>query len=652
MRLKAREHYRDHQVVESSDQMKAPSTETRNMLAKHLTRQDMSFSSDLFNMTDEQHTDVHQVTPKKSKPSAPGPTEEVLVTPEKTKEVNLTRERPMLHRQMETGMNKLRNELAKQLGTMSQVQEAWQKHPSELKSKDRAALQFLRIYQFRFEVIARLAGAADAITKLVPDGKPSAAEGVANPSSPGSAMTGLTQEELNKAAAESMKMEFKDFLAQEFVASQKFWEGDGLCTLDSLRQVQETVLDCATAEEFLQSKKTWQDAEKAIHVCIKGTKVSCDDVVKHLKSMVTEDKRQKKRKQSQDEKEALKKARMEATEKVAEIKSRKAAGAPIPSLFTASVDTLERVGTYAAADLASGREDIWRSPWKLAEKHDALTEALGDAAVQKSLTAWGAQYKRMQIQAKLDTVTVAMQEGKGKEVMAKLFESLTKKDDITDVSSVPGGSGFMSACWLYGSAAELKAVGVLPNHSCMMKLLVSGEVRHIFVRAKDLLGVLYKTKVIESEHDLPSALGHLQGLDAAGLMDLCKSGVNILETTQHKGELLFVPMGWVVVEIANPSVHLFGVRKSFMLRSSKDDYELFMKIVTARGQNTDRMKQIHALMVSDKDKAKPSEKEQGKPAAKAKPAADVAAKQPPPAAPAAPPAPPAASVAEGAAQKH
>ena len=86
MRLKAREHYRDHQVVESSDQMKAPSTETRNMLTKHLTRQDMSFSSDLFNMTDEQHKDVHQVTPKKSKPSAPGPTEGELVTPEKTKE--------------------------------------------------------------------------------------------------------------------------------------------------------------------------------------------------------------------------------------------------------------------------------------------------------------------------------------------------------------------------------------------------------------------------------------------------------------------------------------------------------------------------------------------------------------------------------------
>ncbi|CAE6929570.1 unnamed protein product [Symbiodinium sp. CCMP2592] len=634
MKLRAREHYRDHQVIESSEHMKAPSMETRDMLAKHLNRQDMSFSSDLFNITAEQHKDVHQVTPKKSKPAEPGNTGEAIVTPEKTKEVNLTRERPMLHRQMESGMNKLRNELSKQLGVFTQVQEAWQKHPSELKSKDRAALQFLRIYQFRFEVIARLAGQPDLITKLVPDKlvpDANAAAGVTNPPSPGSVMTGHTQEDLTKAAADSMKMDFQDFLAQEFVISQKFWDGDGICTLDSLRQQQETVLDCATAEEFLASKKTWQDAEKAIHMCVKGSKVSSDDVIKHLKSMIAEDKRQKKRKQTNDEKEALKKARLEATEKVAEIKSRKAAGAAVPSLFTASVDGIDLVQTYAAADLATGRQEIWRSPWKLAEKHEALIEALGDAAVQKSLAAWGAQYKRMQAQTKLDTVTVAMQEGKGKEVMTKLFESLAKKSDVTDVTSVPGGSGFMSACWLYGCAAEIKTVNVLPNHSCMMKLLVSGEVRHIFLRAKGLLGVLYKMKAIDSEHDLMSAIEHLKGLDAQGLLDLCKSGVEILETTQHKGELLFVPVGWVVVEIANPSVHLFGVRKSFMLSSSADDYELFMKIVAARGQNVERMTKIHELMMSDKEKAKPTDKEQAKPAAKqpvAPPAEEVATKQP------------------------
>ena len=209
----------------------------------------------------------------------------------------------------------------------------------------------------------------------------------------------------------------------------------------------------------------------------------------------------------------------------------------------------------------------------------------------------GGQYKRTLAQVKVPCATYAMTADNGKEQISALLSSFLGKDDMVDVSSVAGGAGFMSATWLYGCQADMKSLSHLPNFASMVKVQVSGDVQHMFIEIKSLMKILSKKRGEGGpEHDITAAQTHTLQLDRAGLDALIQKGLQVRVCLLSKNELLYLPMGWIVMEVALPSVHIHGIRKSFFLRSSCEAYKLAVDLVNSQGKNTDRMKQIAALV--------------------------------------------------------
>ena len=587
MRIREKEHYVDNAVIEGSDALRTPTMDQRNMLQQHVGRQEQSFADEFFQMSDVARKDLqagHVVpgTPNKQDPKPP------LTTPEKPpKPVNLVRDRPTLNRMIDTNINKLSGDMKKSLGFYEPVMEKWRNHPSQLKAKDRAALQFLRTVQKRREILAQVTGQPELIEAVAEEANTAA------PGSPKSAMTGQDDAAIKDCCAAKRNRTFKELMETDSLQDHKCWDGElaDLMCLEDMRQLKDKVLDVNTAEAFLQCKQQWTKAEKAAKQLTASFKSAVDDLQKHLKSVIAEDTRAKKREANQKEKEELRKVKQDAQLAAADIKKRKLqADENKCTLFSADFKNVPKVDIIKEDNIANMDGNAWAKPWFM-EQCASLDLTLIETPVQRSLAQWGAQCKKAQA-----TVTFPAQEKHGKEELLALFQKLHPETMRVDVSSVPGGASFSTQCWMYGCVSALKSLATLPNHACLVKAQVAGDVFHVMFQLESLLALFYRKKIIADQHDLMKSIEHLQTLKEEDLDALMRDGARIVQATLKPRQVLYVPTGWLLMEMALPSVHLYGIRKSLFLSPLVKEYGHAIEMSKAGGKNVDRMLTIKKLM--------------------------------------------------------
>ena len=598
MRLNDREHFVENKIVEGSNNIAAPSQETRQMLSKHLQRQDVSFADAHFGMNENQRGDVKTgAAGAKRQPTEASDPE--YDTPKKEKAVVLDRERPALHRQMESGINKLRTDLNKSLQLTEVTAEKYRQHPPDLLASDRAAVAYMRTFQWRLEAAARVAGDLNDIKILVPEKVPKSESepGQAAPPTPGSAMTGHSQIEVTDLIAMKKKMHFVDFLKTERVKESQFWPGeaDDLLPISRLRELQEDVLNATDAKSFIEMKQQWQKAEKAIQGVAKGLKQSSDDVIKHLKSTIAARDRAAKRKQTQEERDALHKVKQEAAEAAAEIKKRRVQAPAAEPLFTADI-AANTVTEKSEGEVKKMSDADWRYPWVI-KASEGLKLCMGEKTLQNTLASWGAQYKRTLAQTKTPCVTYPLEEKQGKECFLEAMALWVDKG-LVDLSSssVAGGGSFHKSVWMYGCSNDMKTLAHLPNWACMLKVLASGEVRHVLFELDSTLKALYDMKKITDLDNINAALEALKALDTDSVKDLLAKKAVVRQINLLKNEVLYIPLGWLCLEVVKQSVHVYGIRKSFFLSFQAAAYEQAIKMTKAQGRDVQRMEQIHKLM--------------------------------------------------------
>ncbi|CAE7394875.1 unnamed protein product [Symbiodinium sp. CCMP2592] len=602
MKMREREHYVDNHVIEGSDQIRNPTLEQRDMLQRHLGKQEACFADEFFQMNEAARKDLETgprapTTPGKAEKNADGP----KITPEKpAKPVNLARDRPNLNRMMDSSINKLFNDLNKNIAFFEPAVEKWRDHPANLKAKDRAALSFLKVLQARHRMMAQVLGKPQVIQQLISEpSEPAPVEASAvAPGSPKSEMTGQQEARLQTETASKRNQSFKEFIEDPGVLAHKCWDGEltDLMSIEDLHELRDQVLDVDTAEKFLACKTQWAKAEKAVKQLSGNFKSAADDLQKHLRSVVSEETRSKKREASQKEKDALRKVKQEAADAAAEIKKRKQKTSETQlALFTADCKDVPTVAEMKEDQLASPFDDAWTRPW-LMSSCAALNLVLIETPVQRALASWGAQYKKAQVTAKMECVTFPVQQNQGKDEIAGVLKKLFPSEAAVDISSVAGGQTFMGQCWMYGCSSTLKSLAATPNHACLLKAQVAGEVFHLLFNMETLLAVLYKTGAITSEHDLMKASEIVQAYAAEDLKKLLDHGVKIVQATLKPRQALYIPTGWLVMEVAMPSVHIYGIRKSFFLSTSHKQYKVAIDATKAGGKNVDRMVEISKLM--------------------------------------------------------
>ena len=565
-------------------------------------------------MTAEQHADLKCKTPAKPGVKQEEKTEPSEDTEVPEKPVNLSRERPILHRSAEAGVRKIQSDLQKSLQCATAAVTAWRTHPDELKATDRALLSFCRVLQFRLELGQRCLGNASEIVQLVPDNLlcsgDTPAESKADLQSSACPSEALTNNEaaLNDARR---KVSFENFMKETRTEKQKFWEGDLSATMpvtDLNSTVIDKILEAQDAGQFLALKKQWTTSQVCYLALCKGMKQSADDLVKHMKVRVAESAREKKRKAEDAQREQLNKVKEDAKAAANAIKKRKLEETNhTPSLYTttwpseaaADVSKVDCVQELTSAD--------WKFPWVIvcgpagaaANPDDPVAVCLGDAKLSKALTSWGGQYKRSMAQAKLQHVTFPLDEKTGLKTANEFFSSLLSVSGLqAHIGAVKGGDAFMEGAWLFGCSSDMKQVGFNPNHAGLIKLLAIGEVRHLLIEW-DSFSKHFRSSVGADAADLgPEDLfNKFKNLDETKLLEQAKRGVNMKQCILKKHDILFVPTGWVSVEVASDTTLIYGIRKSCFLKGSEKEYKEAIELVKkSGGKSVARMDQIHDIL--------------------------------------------------------
>ena len=593
MRLREKEKYVDNRHVEGSGDMKAPTTEQRDMLGKHLTRQDQGFQDEHFNFSAAERSDTktgpQPTTPtKKTAKAAASNLDDP--TPEKT--INLTRERPNLCATMERGIKKLEADLKKSLQHAAAMKPQHSNFPAELKASDRVLLTFCRTAQFRHELVAQILGQSAEICQLVPD-EGHAADPAAAPGTPASAMTGAVDAKLDELEKEKKAMTFEVFMQQSRLQDQKYWDlsTEDVKSLDQLRDLMDIVMAAPSSEKFLAAKAQWEKANKALAEISKGLKLATDDVLKHMKVKLSERERDNKRKAENDAKEQLAKVRKAAKEAAEAIKQKKAleAQGSTASLFQSTFsDGIPQVHVWDGRQMDAVD---WCKPWLL-EKPQAMADALKDGALQKSLAIWGAQYKKAMAAHKLDVATFPVADGQGREAAAQAFATWQADDGHVDVSSVAGGKEFEKGVWLFGCSSDLKTVTHTPNYASLFKTLTCGEIKHFLLERASLIDGLKKI----GKHDAD----FIEAFKACGtecLAKLLKEGVKIQRCDLAAASVLYVPAGWIQVELVDGHSLIYGIRKSWFHKQNKIAYASSVELVRASGKGSvGRMEAILQLL--------------------------------------------------------
>ena len=595
MKLREKENYVDARSVEFSGDIRAPTLEQREMLGRHVARQDDGFQDEHFQLTAHQLDDLKQgpqpaqTTPKKKKTGQ----EEDEVTPEKV--INLTRERPNLSAIIEKGVRKLETDLKKSFAHAVDLMPKYADHPDDLKASDRILITFCRTAQQRQELVARILGQPADICQLVPDGH--AAGAAAAPGTPasevtvtGDAMKAVVEQELAKKKA----MSFEVFLEQESVRAQKFWQGElsSVVSIQSLRELIDAVMAAQTSETFLQLKHQWEQSNKALTEISKGLKIATDDVYKHLKAKLSEQARDKKRKADAAAKQQLAKVKAEAKAAADSIKKRKtdAHGQGVSKPLFKSNLPPEVQDVAELSTPASVADMDFNAPWLLKDSGH-MQKALQHSAVQKSLAIWGAQYKKAMSQHKLNVVTYPIPDGQGREILFDAWNNFIPSGQHVDVSSVAGGAEFEKAVWLFGVSSDLQAVSVTPNHAALFKTLACGEIHHWLVERASLVAAL-KT-IGKEDNDFTASL---QGCNSDDLASLVQAGAKMRKCVLTKESLLYVPCGWIQVETVTNHSLVYGARKSWFHKCGKDAYAATVEALKKGGTaSTARMEAILAL---------------------------------------------------------
>ena len=266
-------------------------------------------------------------------------------------------------------------------------------------------------------------------------------------------------------------------------------------------------------------------------------------------------------------------------------------------LFTAVLDAAVEVPILTAPP-ALGCD--WDAPWLL-QAPDGLKLCMAEPAVANAMTAWGGQYQRILERQKMDLATHPMSEKNGRDEVNRFFLHMVPESQLLDLKEVPGGEAFATSAWLFGCSRKMATVVAAPNHACMFKALVCGEVRSFLIEVTKLRDFLEHSTKAEKNHHLKDTLKLLEDFTREDLDKLIQFGAKVYYVVQKKNDVLFIPPLFFHMEVArvpedatNGSTLIYGCRKSFFMKRFAKDYELALGWMQQTG--SERMQQILKLM--------------------------------------------------------
>lgn len=648
-----------HELQEGSNQIKNCSDHDRQVLVDHLKRQTLSVNEELAQLQAPLPLSAggrggESYTKSEEKRAC----SDVEGEPQKKKlrkhMLKPERDAPKFHKAMRDSLEKLQKNVSKASTTYKKVTALLATIPEATKNDDRAFVSYIKSLQHRAQVFVFLEDSVDAVKlfgvfhsggngeKPSPTFAPPGGLGPGTPtSSTVSPSPSMLASPSGTEAASPAKLATAPELTDEFIRNSTLVsfvqafptrkpfaeQASDAMTLGQMKAHAENVCDIDDADELEEYMAKWDSALKAAGSICSALMQSAQDVTNHWSGVLSKVKRKEKQEASLVQAAQLDKVREEAKRQAEAIKAKhQPVRQPMPSLFVVDV-----------GDLCSGVCEVKEPPANMtvfempffvpAGSCEQIALWLGDATVQKGLTSYAVSYKKSKDLATTGRAQQPLDLKHGKPAADALMEAWKPRSAL-DISAIDGGASFMSGIWMFGYLPEMKFVGFTPNNCAQAKLMALGEVKTLLLETSSLLQALNDLRGValapaddkgedsgkdkDKDDDTPqpppppdqfSDLGFfassMQHWDDKRLRALVSKGLVMRKHIHKKGELLYVPQGWIAVESSSPGQSLlYGIRKSWMLGGSPhvDRYNKVLGIFRQSQKPVQRMEQILELM--------------------------------------------------------
>ena len=224
-------------------------------------------------------------------------------------------------------------------------------------------------------------------------------------------------------------------------------------------------------------------------------------------------------------------------------------------------------------------------------KDEALQVWMADKEISSIMTAYASNHKKQQdFKESQRTQTPLV---KGKKANADLFKVLTPQDCV-DVTEMPGGSSFMKATWLWGFGVDMEKTVLLPQCAAMIRFVFAGTIEVFGMPITDAL------RHATPDPEVPRGKGLLTTFPTwttAEVKTLLESGNPVHYAKVESGTALYVPQGWILLEVAKEGPLVFGMRKSFVVGSpvAVDNMKACVEVVKNNGGDSSRYEEATAI---------------------------------------------------------
>ena len=247
-------------------------------------------------------------------------------------------------------------------------------------------------------------------------------------------------------------------------------------------------------------------------------------------------------------------------------------------------------------------------PFMIGRENEAMAQQLGNPALLKVLKWWGSNHTTTKGFIADNRAQFPLKEKKGLEQANAILGSMNIK--CVDISAV--SPTFSCAAWMTAYSQKMRHVGMNSNFSAQVRWLSAGNLSVLMFEIQSL-----ETIVIENSVGTSSPIGQgdvsMQMLIDA--VQACESfatlaawmtrGLKIFSAEQSVGDVLYMPMGYLVLEITpteddevDKEMLTYGGRKNFYPLHGSCSDSLARTIDLLRNDKVDvsRLNNVHEII--------------------------------------------------------
>lgn len=225
--------------------------------------------------------------------------------------------------------------------------------------------------------------------------------------------------------------------------------------------------------------------------------------------------------------------------------------------------------------------------------HPAIDELLARADIQVTLGSYGGSYSKTPSCKEFGKAAQPLFASEGKPAVDDMFSHFMSfvGDALVEPDHLPEGiQSPFKAAWLFGFSDKYTQLATTPNSMGMLRLLCAGEVTTIMFEGGSLAAAFRQIKGVDKV-TMVTLSEWVKNLNADDMAKLSEVGCKPHVAVQGAKQLLYVPVGHIVLEKASKGVLLYGVRKAVVVKSERAalNYETMVGCLRAEGKETTKM---------------------------------------------------------------